>query len=85
MIPQFARFYGYTITDILNEYTIVFFSLVNTMFEINAKEMLNGITVQGAVNGKNGQSIITSLEKQAKGLGAIIEEVKVAKSVRGKK
>jgi cytoplasmic iron level regulating protein YaaA (DUF328/UPF0246 family) len=86
MIPRFARFYGYTVNDILNEYAIVFFSLVNSMYEIIATEMLNDITVVGAVNSKDGgHSIISNLQKQVKGLGAIVEEVKIAKNARSKK
>ena len=86
MIPQFARFYNYTVADILNEYARVFFSLVNSMFEITAQEMLNDITVQRTQNSEDGGAdTIRSLQQQAKGLSAIIDEVKVVKGVRNKK
>lgn len=83
MIPEYMHFYKYSVSDVLNEYAQTFFSLVNSMFEIHARELLDNITVTAASNEKSG-SIINELIKRQKGLGAIIEEVKVAKNARKK-
>lgn len=83
MIPQFIRFYGYSNSDTLNEYATAFFSLVNSMYEIKAKEMLDDISVLSVANSKdNGASVISALKKQYAGLGGIVKEVKTAMQSR---
>ena len=82
MIPEYMRFYKYTVSDVLNEYARTFFSLVNSMFEIHAREMLDDITISTASNSKDGNTIVSELIKRQKGLGAVIEEVKIAKNAR---
>ena len=77
MIPEYMRFYNYTVTEVLDEYARTFFALANSMFEIHAREMLDAIAVSSA-----NQDTINELNKRQKGLGAIIEEVKIAKNVR---
>jgi len=84
MIPEFIRFYNYTASDVLNEYARTFFSLVNSMYEISAAESLTNIMELRASNSKDGDKVITSLQKQNRGLGAIIKEVKVVKETRNK-
>lgn len=82
MIPEFMRFYNYTASDVLDEYARTFFSLVNSMLEISAKELLNNIMVIKTAESKDGSKIIEQLYKQQRGLGAIIKEVKVVKGVK---
>ena len=77
MIPEFMRFYRYTVSDVLNEYARTFFSLVNSMFEIHAREMLDDITISSADKG-----VVAELTKRQKGLASIIEEVKIARNAR---
>ena len=77
MIPEYMRFYKYTVSDVLNEYARTFFSLVNSMFEIHAREMLDNITISSA-----DKNVVAELTKRQKGLGSIIEEVKIARNAR---
>lgn len=80
MIPEFLRFYHYTVSQTLNEYAIVFFTLVNSMYQIQAKETLNGILAVGAgMSGKEASSIIDDLKRQARGLSGIVNEVRQVK------
>lgn len=82
MIPQFMRFYSYTMTEVMDEYARTFFTLINSMFEIEAREMLDDIAVVSVPNSKDGNKVVEELQKRRKGLGGIIEEVKVAKGTR---
>ena len=78
MFPEFLRFYGYTAEEALNEYAKRFFSLVNMMLRIQAKEMLNAVTVTntGTNGGKDGEKVIDELRKQSKGNQGILNEVR---------
>ena len=75
MIPEFMRFYHYTAEQVLNESARVFFSLMNSMYRLQANEQLSQILVQStAFNcGSEAQSVILDLNKQAKGLHGILE------------
>lgn len=82
IVPQFLRFYsGYTAQSALSEYARVFFTLVNSMFRLQAQEMLANITSTsvGFNSGKEAQSVISKLEKESKGLSGIVREVRVIK------
>jgi hypothetical protein len=82
MIPQFVRFYGYTLADTFNEYAVSFFSLVNSMYRLQARERLDGILeVAIGMAGKEGKSTISKLEEQAEGLNKYIREAKVVRDV----
>jgi hypothetical protein len=83
MIPEFIRFYGYTRSQVLGEYARSFFAMVNSMLELSAKEMLDRIIVNNTNYDESGRSTINRLERQCRGLDAIIEEVKIAKAARG--
>ena len=84
MIPEFMRFYSYTLIDVLNENARTFFALINSMLEITAREMLNSITVhRGAISEDN--KVVEELQKRQQGLSKIINEVKTANNARGKK
>jgi len=79
MIPEFIRFYGYTLQDVLNEYAVTFFSLSNDMYRIQASEMIQTAT---AINVND--EIMTDLRKQQRGIAGIVEEVKTAKRAKQK-
>lgn len=85
MIPQFMRFYSYTMVETMSEYGRTFFTLINSLLEIKAREMLDDIAVLSVPNSKDGSKVIEELQKRRKGLGGIIEEVKVAKGTRSNK
>lgn len=83
MIPEFMRFYSYTLTQVLNEYAVSFFSLVNSMYRLLAREQIRDIvSVSAGMAGKDGQSTIDELKKQERGLHGVVEEVRVAKEVK---
>lgn len=80
MIPEFIRFYGYTAQEVLHEYAITFFSLVNSMYRLQAREQLRQIVaVSAGMNGKESQSTISEIEKQEKGLHGIVQEIRNVK------
>lgn len=83
MIPEFIRFYGYTSQQVLSEYAVTFFSLVNSMYRLQAREMLRGITtVSTAMSGKEASSTINELRKQEKGLQGIVQEVRTVRGIK---
>jgi hypothetical protein len=85
MIPEYIRFYGGTPIDVLNEYAITFFAMLNSMYTIQAKEQLNAVfAVNAGMSGKDGQSYIDGLQKQKRGIGAIVEEVRTIENIRKK-
>jgi len=77
MIPEFIRFYGYTVEQTLNEYAQTFFSLVNSMYQIQAKETLYNAYASNAT-----QELIDSLRKQEKGISGTVQEVKNARKFK---
>ena len=80
MIPEFIRFYGYSLEAVLNEYARSFFALLNSMYQLEAKESLINITnMSTAFGSDNGNDVISNLEKQRKGIGGIVNEVRVIK------
>lgn len=80
LIPEFIRFYGYTREQTLAEYAIAFFALVNSMYQLKAKENLDGILqVSVGMAGEKGRSVVGKLEEQAEGLERILNEVRVVK------
>lgn len=81
MIPQFMRFYKYTAEQTLQEYAIRFFSLVNSMYRLQANEALMDLAVVSS--GMNdGSELRNQLIKQSKGLHGIVEEIRIAKAVK---
>lgn len=80
MFAEFIRFYNYTAEQALAEYGKRFFSLVNSMYRIKAKEDLREI-VNVAAGMSGNKEIVTQLQKQEGGNQAILEQVKVAKEV----
>lgn len=80
LIPEFIRFYGYTREQTLAEYAISFFALVNSMYQLKARENLDGILqVSVGMAGDKGRSIIKKLEEQSEGLERILREVRSVK------
>jgi hypothetical protein len=83
MIPEFMRFYSYTLTQTLNEYAVAFFSLINSMYRLQAREQIRDVvSVSAGMSGKDGQSILDELKKQERGLHGVVEEVRVAKGIK---
>lgn len=78
MLPEFMRFYSYTASEALEEYAVRFFSLVNSMYRIKARESLDGVMqVSTGMNGN--KQYIDALQKQEKGISGIVEEVRMLK------
>lgn len=77
LVPEFIRFYGYTRAQTLSEYAISFFALVNAMYQLKAKERLDGILeVSTGMAGDKGRSTVTKLQDQADGLDKVLREVR---------
>lgn len=82
IVPEFLRFYGgYTAESLLNEYAIRFFSLVNSMQRLRAIERADSIgeIAIGMAEPKQRESALASLDKSARGLHGILQEVRVIK------
>lgn len=83
IVPQFIRFYGYSLTEVMNEFAVSFFSLVNSMYRIQATERLEGILeVATGMSGKESRDVITKLEEQSEGANKYIEQAKTLKGIR---
>lgn len=80
MIPEFMRFYDYKAKDVLDEYAVRFFSLLNAMYRIQASDRLYDIATVGAGMGGESKALIADLEKQAGGSHAIVQEVRRIKN-----
>lgn len=80
IVPQFMRFYHYSLADTLDEFAVSFFSLVNSMYRIKAQENIEGaLRVSLGTSGKQGQDTLRKLEKEAEGLHGILNEVRNVK------
>ncbi len=80
IVPQFIRFYGYSLADTLDEFAVAFFSLVNSMYRIRARENLDGaLQVSLGMSGKEGRETLKRLEKESQGLHGILQEVRNVK------
>lgn len=80
LVPEFIRFYGYTREQTLAEYALSFFAMVNAMYQLKAKERLDGILeVSTGMSGDKGRSTITKLQDQADGLDKVLREVRNVK------
>lgn len=81
MVPEFMRFYNYTTTQALDELAKTFFSLVNSMYRLQAKESLEDIVNTSAAmsGGSDADTVISELKKQHKGISGIVEEVRTIK------
>jgi len=80
LVPEFIRFYGYTREQTLAEYAIAFFALVNAMYQLKAKERLDGILeVSTGMSGDKGRTTVTKLQEQAEGLEKVLQEVRNVK------
>jgi len=83
IVPQFIRFYGYTLNQTMSEFAVSFFSLVNSMYRIEASERLNGILeVSAGMAGKEAREVIGKLEDQSQGANKYIDQAKVLKGIR---
>ncbi|RLA58677.1 MAG: hypothetical protein DRR04_10400 [Gammaproteobacteria bacterium] len=82
IVPQFLRFYGgYTIGAVLDEYAVVFFSLVNSMFRIQATESLARVQENAIpqMDQSDARRSIEELRKNARGISGIVNEVRTIK------
>lgn len=83
IVPEFLRFYsGYTAGKVLDEMAKTFFSLVNSMYRLQAQEQISFIegVVVGNAEPKQRSSAISALQKSAKGLHGIVQEVRSVKN-----
>lgn len=85
-VPKFMRFYSYTKSETLNEWAVSFFSLLNSMYRIQADEAINNIVqISAGMSGKEGgSSVVAEYQKQSAGIHGIVEEVRTVLKARGK-
>lgn len=84
IVPEFMRFYHYTLNETMHEYAIAFFTLVNSMFRLKAKETIErAYEYSLGQGGDESKSAIEKLRKDSEGLHGILNEVKTVKEVRG--
>lgn len=83
MIPHYMRFYGQSVSQALSEYAVTFFSLINAMYRIQARENMSDLTIINAATngGDNANKVVSELRKQEAGLTGIIKEVR---NIKGK-
>lgn len=83
IVPQFIRFYSYTLNETMNEFAVSFFSLVNSMYRVQASERLDGILeVATGMAGKEARETLNKLDEQAQGANKYIEQAKTLKGIR---
>jgi hypothetical protein len=74
MVAEFIRFYGYTADQVLDEFAVRFFSLCNSMYQLQAHEELRRMT-----SSNPNEEVIEGYKKQAKGLPGILDEVRIVR------
>jgi len=77
IVPEFIRFYGYSLDQTLIEYAKTFYSLVNSMYQIQAKEALMLVYASNA-----NDDLVSGLKKQEKGISGTVQEVKNARNFK---
>lgn len=88
ILPMFLRFYqGYTVSSVLDEFAITFFSLVNSMGQLVASENLNNSIVASIphMEKTNVDRITHEWTRQSEGSGKLIQEAQLVRSIRGNK
>ncbi len=80
IIPEFIQYYGYTVEQAMSEYAKTFYSLVNDMYRLKARDAL--MVAQGVAIGMGNEQALKSLEKQERGLSGFIREVKLVRKLR---
>lgn len=72
------QFYGYKTQDVLNEFAVTFFSLVNSMSRIKGNDSLILLSINSAAfnGGSEGKTVAEQLQKQSKGNHGILQEVR---------
>lgn len=76
-IPEFIRFYGYTVEQVLNEYAVTFYALVNDMYSLQAKETISLMYASNPT-----EELVGKLREQEKGVAGLVNQVKLARSLR---
>jgi hypothetical protein len=81
MFPEFMTFYHYTAEQALAEYAKRFFSLLNSMYRIQAKEQYDDLMISSTAysGGKEAESLAKKLQDRSKGNQKILEEVRIIK------
>jgi hypothetical protein len=82
-IPQFIRFYqGYTINNVMSEFALVFYTLVNAMNRIKANEQIDDITSVRIANAERPEEHVRKLQEQSKGLSGLIDQAKIIRGLK---
>lgn len=87
IIPSFLRFYpGYTLSSVISEKAVTFFSLANDMNRLEAQEMINDISAIsiGMAEPKDRGPVLDKLSKASAGVRGIVNETLLIKKLRGK-
>jgi hypothetical protein len=77
MIPEYIRFYGGTPASVLHEYARTYFAMLNQMYSLKAKELLDLLYMTNtATSSTNPDSYVDGLKKQSRGIGGIVNEIR---------
>lgn len=84
IIPQFIRFYGYTATEVMQEYAVTFFALVNAMYGLKSTEMLEAVYVGTIPNmeKKDAENAIDKIKQGSLGLEGYLEQARNIRNVK---
>lgn len=87
MFAVFLTEYNYTAKEALAEYAQTFFALCGQMYRIQASRSLLDISNinAGSNGGKEADSYVSQLKKQAQGQDKLIEEAKTIRRARSGK
>lgn len=84
MIPEFMRFYRYSLADVLDMYAVSFFALMNSYYKLYALERMARITdvAVSQSDSQDANSIREGLERQSKGVDDILRQAKVLREIK---
>jgi hypothetical protein len=81
MIPEFMRFYNYTLKQVLDEWGQTFYALIDSMRKLKALERLTMASdINMAVSGN--EELRKSLVDQAGGNSALLEQSKILRDIK---
>jgi len=85
MFAVYLHHYGYTATQVLDEYAKTFFALCAQMYRVQATKNLELLAVTNSAfnGGKEADKLVSQLKKQASGTDKLLNEAKTLREARG--
>lgn len=84
IIPEFMRYYRYSLEQVLNMYAVTFDALANSMYQLMAKENINAMQVQlAARSDEAGRQMYLDMQQQAyDGVDKLVEQAKLLRGIK---